>query len=49
LTIQFRNQPPYSNTPIDEESRKRSDVGAWIAALGILLGLLANGVSAAWR
>ena len=47
-SIQFRNRSPYSNTPIDEQSRKRFGVGPWIAALGFLLGLLAQ-LSAAWR
>ena len=45
-TIQFRNRSPYSNTPIDQQSRKRFGVGAWIAALG---SLLANMLIAAWR
>ena len=40
-TIQFRNRSPYSNATIDEQSRKRFGVGAWIAAVGSV-GLLAN-------
>jgi len=39
--IQFRNRSPYSNATIDEQSRKRFGVGAWIAAVGSV-GLLAN-------
>jgi len=47
-SIQFRNRSPYSNTPIDEQSLKRAGVGAWIATVGLLLGLVAQ-LSAAWR
>lgn len=46
--IQFRNRSPYSNVPIDEESRNRFGVGAWLAAAGAL-GLLASTLGAAWR
>ena len=48
-TIQFRNRSPYSNTPIDQESRKRIGVGASIALLGSLLSLLANGLNVFWQ
>jgi len=37
-TIQFRNRSPYSNTVIDQESRKRIGVGASVHVIDAAAG-----------
>jgi hypothetical protein len=48
VTIRLRNRSPYSNTPLDDQTRSRLRIGQLVLIAGFVCGLIAYAMGY-WR
>jgi hypothetical protein len=48
LTIKLRNRSPYSNTPLDDQTRSRLRIGQFVLIAGFVCGWIGHAVRY-WR